>query len=115
MNHFILSLSLSVSIYLSLFLALPLSVRLSVYWTMLWAVLVATLRSHGQANAALAEHGLAAIRILSLGRPANSTRLGEADACAGQRTRYSMCGSEGVGVCVVVFGIFEGVCVGRVG
>ena len=74
-------------------------------WTTLWAVLVATLRSHGQANAALANIGLRAIANLSIDHPANRTRLGEADACAGQRTRHTMCASVGVAACSCIWNI----------
>ena len=43
---------------------------------------MAALRSHGEANAAVAEAGFGAIANLCVDA-ANKTSLGEADACAG--------------------------------
>ena len=69
--------------------------------SLIGAVLVAVLRSHGEASAAVAKQGLAAIRNLSCDA-ANNTRLGEAGAC------------EGVWIvlacCVVVMILFIGFC-----
>ena len=52
-------------------------------------------RSHGEANAAVAEEGLIAITNLSTGNAANRTRLGEAGACEGVVTHDLLvcCGS----------------------
>ena len=53
------------------------------------AVLAAVLRSHGEASAAVAERGLAAIARLSYSNGVNAARLGEAGACEGVWTLLS--------------------------
>ena len=50
--------------------------------SLIGAVLAAVLRSHGEASAAVAEQGLAAVGYLSVD-DANATRLGEVGACEG--------------------------------
>ena len=51
--------------------------------------LVVALRSHGEASAAVAAQGLAAITNLSDGNATNRTRLGDAGACEGVMIRLA--------------------------